>query len=250
MAYLWLVPLLVIAISISFVAERALPYEAAWNKPKNDVRRDLLHAMANEVSNGLAVMAIPLLSIAAPTHGIWPLHWPLWLQLAFAILVADLGITLAHYISHKIQLLWKFHAIHHSVKRMYGFNGLMKHPVHQAFELIVGTTPLLLMGVPLEVAALLGFAVAIQLTLQHSNVDMSVGPLIYVWAVAPGHRHHHIASKSHGDVNFGLFTMIWDHALGTFVNGQPTPRDGELGIERQADFPTNYIAQLLKPFKR
>lgn len=107
--------------------------------------------------------------------------------------MADLGITLAHYVSHRAEWLWRLHAVHHSVERMYGFNGLMKHPLHQAIETAAGTAPLVVVGMPLDVGALLGFAVAIQLLLQHSNVDMRAGPLAYLWAVAPGHRHHHLA---------------------------------------------------------
>jgi len=249
-SFLWLVPLFIIAVSISFLAERVLPYQSVWNNSKNDITRDQLHAIVNEVSTGLAVASIPLFSMVTYQFHIWPEHWPLWLQLVFAILIADVGITLAHYLSHKVPLLWTFHAIHHSAKRMYGFNGLMKHPLHQLFELIAGTMPLLVIGMPIDIGALLGFAVAIQLTLQHSNVDMNIGPLIYIWAIAPGHRHHHIASKYRGNVNFGLFTMVWDHLLGTFIHNRPTPRDGELGIDGQPDFPIHYIPQLLKPFRR
>lgn len=246
---LWLVALFLPAIALSFLAERIAPFEAVWNHSKGDVKRDILHATVNEISNALSVSLIPLL--AALIHGfdIWPAGWPLWVQLLMAILVADFGITLAHFISHKYKPLWKLHAVHHSVERMYGFNGLMKHPLHQAVELIAGTTPLLLIGMPIEIGALLAFAAAIQLLLQHTNVDIRVGWLIFLWAVAPGHRHHHICSKSKGDVNFGLFTMFWDHLLGTFVIDRPQPRDGALGVAEHPDFPKRYVPQLIYPFK-
>ncbi len=245
----WLALLLVLAIVLSLFAERLAPFEEAWNHARGDSKRDMLHALVNEASNAVSIAAIPFLAAISPSFGVWPDALPLWLQLALAILVADFGITMAHYASHKFEPLWRLHAVHHSVERMYGFNGLMKHPLHQAIELTAGTTPLLLAGMPIEVGALLGFAAAIQLLLQHSNVDMRVGPLIYLWAVAPGHRHHHLASKTKGDVNFGLFTMIWDHLLGTFVANRPQPRDGELGIAGRPEFPVSYVAQLVEPFR-
>ncbi len=246
----WLIALLLPAIAVSFIAERLVPFEEAWNSARGDSLRDVIHAVVNELSNVVAIAAIPVL--AALTHGldVWPSDWPLWAQLAVAVFIADFGITMAHYASHKIEALWRLHAVHHSVERMYGFNGLMKHPLHQAFELAAGTTPLLLMGMPFEIGALLGFAAAIQLLLQHSNVNMRVGPLIYIWAVAPGHRHHHLADKEKGDVNFGLFTMVWDHLLGTFVKDRPQPRDGDLGVAGRPDFPVSYVAQLVDPFQR
>lgn len=246
----WLVVLLLAAIVISLVAERILPYEPAWNQDRGDSARDVAHALVNETAAALSAASVPLAALVLPGLGLWPDQLPLWAQLALAIVIADCGITLAHYASHKWTPLWRLHAVHHSVERMYGFNGLMKHPLHQAVETLAGTGPLLVMGLPADVAYLLGFAAAIQVMLQHANVDMRVGPLIYVWAVAPGHRHHHLASKTHGDVNFGLFTTLWDHALGSFVANRPTPRDGEIGIAGAPDYPVGYVAQLAAPFRR
>ncbi len=250
-APLWGLPiLLVMALAISFVAERVAPYERAWNRSDGDNGRDLIHAVVNETSIFLSVLAVPLVAGLIPNFGVWPGGWPLSGQLTFAILVADLGITLAHYASHRIAALWRLHAVHHAVKRMYGFNGLVKHPLHQAIELTAGVAPLVLMGMPQNIAWLLAFAVAIQLILQHSNVDMKIGPLVYIWAVAPAHRHHHLASQTDGDVNFGLFTSLWDHLLGTFRSGPDTPRAGAIGVSGRPHYPKGYLLQLIEPFRR
>ena len=247
---LWLLALLGGAIALSFIAERVAPFEEIWNHSKGDRIRDTLHATINEISNAASIVAIPILATIIHGFDVWPSDWSVFGQLAIAVLVADFGITMAHFASHKIEILWRLHAVHHSVERMYSFNGLMKHPLHQAIEMIAGTAPLLLLGMPQEIGALLGFAVAIQLLLQHSNVDIDVGPLIFLWAAAPGHRHHHLAHKVKGDVNFGLFTMIWDHLLGTFEKNRPQPQDGDLGVVGRPDYPIGYGAQLLEPFRR
>ena len=161
-APLWALPILLgLALAVSFMAERLVPYERAWNRSHGDNRRDLMHAGVNEASIALSVLALPLVSGLVPNFGLWPSDWPLVGQLAPAILVADLGITLAHYASHRIPALWRLHAVHHSVERMYGFNGLLKHPLHQAIELAAGVAPLVLMGMPQDVAWLVAFAVAI-----------------------------------------------------------------------------------------
>lgn len=211
----WLAPLLCAAITVSFLVERLIPYDPAWNRPRGDGRRDALHAFVNEASVYAGAALIPVLTLLSPAAGLWPEGWPLWAQLLLAIIVADLGITLCHYFSHKVPWLWRLHAVHHSVTRMYGFNGLMKHPAHQALETLAGTTPLILIGLPLEVGVLLGYAVAIQLLLQHANVDMRIGPLRHVMAWAPVHRFHHQKWAGIGDVNFALFTCLWDHLLRT-----------------------------------
>jgi len=246
---LWLVPLLASAVLLSFACERLMPYKAAWNRAQGDGRRDLCHALFNECLPLASVAAIPLLALWLPETGLWPGHWPLALQLLLAIALADLGITLVHYASHRSPLLWRLHAVHHSVTRLYGFNGLMKHPIHQLLETLGGTLPLLLLGLPVEVASLLAFSVSIQLLLQHSNVDMHIGGWRHVFAWAPVHRLHHLKYGTAGDVNFALFFPLWDRLLGTrlYLPGY-TLADDDMGIGDRPDYPQAYLAQLREPW--
>ncbi|MFE3455707.1 sterol desaturase family protein [Nonomuraea sp. NPDC059194] len=251
---LWLLGLLTAAIALSFAAERVLPYESTWNASQGDAGRDAAHSMVNESLILISVAVIPLLaaatSTALPAAAIWPTSWPFLAQVLLAVLIADLGITLVHYASHRIGALWRFHAVHHSVKRFYGLNGLMKHPLHQTLEMSAGVAPLLLIGLPVQVASVLALAVAIQLLLQHSNADYRVGALKYVLALNEGHRFHHLKWAGIGDVNFGLFTLIWDHLLGTF-SYDPARRftSEQLGMAAKPDYPTAYLAQLAEPFR-
>ncbi|PFX02721.1 hypothetical protein CJ469_02237 [Nocardia farcinica] len=250
-AKLWLVALLAAAVALSFAAERVLPYRPAWNRSHGDAGRDTVHTVVNETLVLGSVAAIPALAALLPGTGIWPHSWPFVIQVLVAIVIADLGITLAHYASHHIGVLWRFHAVHHSVTRCYGLNGLMKHPLHQTVEMIAGVTPLLLAGIPVPVAAALALAVAVQLLLQHSNADYRVGPLKHVLALNEGHRFHHLKWAGVGDVNFGLFTLIWDHLLGTY-SYDPRRRftSDDLGMAAKPDYPVGYLAQLAEPFRK
>lgn len=247
-ALVWLVPLFALAVAVSFAAEAWAPYEPCWNQAQGDRRRDALHALVNEALNALGLLALPALVALLAIDGVWPHGWALGWQLLLAIVVADCGITLAHYASHRSAWLWRLHAVHHSVQRLYGFNGLMKHPLHQAVEASAGLLPLLVLGIPLPVATLLAFAIAIQLLLQHSNVDMRLGPLRWVFAWAPVHRFHHMKYGRAGDVNFGLFFNLWDWLLGTvFYTRDYAIKQGDLGIGSRPDFPDDYLGQLLDP---
>lgn len=247
---LWLLPLFAVALAVSFSAEWMLPYEVNWNRPAGDRRRDMLHALINEALNAIGLLALPGLVTLLAIEGAWPSNWPLWLQMLLAIFIADAGVSLMHYASHRVPWMWRLHAIHHSVERLYGFNGLMKHPLHQLLEATAGLLPLLVLGIPSEVAVLLAFAIAIQLLLQHSNVDMRVGPLRWIFAWAPLHRFHHMKYGRAGDVNFGLFFTLWDWLLGTgFYTEHYRIGEGDLGIGSRRDFPRDYMAQLLDPFE-
>ncbi|WP_433602919.1 sterol desaturase family protein [Nocardia sp. CA-135953] len=240
---------LAVAIVASFLVERLIPYQADWNHDLDDTLRDCIHAFVNEMLILLSVAAIPLLAAIVPAPDGWPTSWPFLCQVLLAILVADLGITTVHLASHKIGLLWRFHAVHHSIERFYGLNGLMKHPLHQTVEMAAGVAPLILIGLPSNVAAALALSVAIQLLLQHSNADYRIGPAKHLLAMNEGHRFHHLKFAGIGDVNFGLFTLIWDHLFRTY-SYDPARRFGtdDLGMAAKPDYPTGYGDQFVYPF--
>jgi len=245
----WLVLLVLMLIGISFLAERVLPYNKAFNDSHGDRGRDSIHAIVNESLSLFGWMLLPVIGGVMTVFPVWPEKWGLAWQLLLAILIADIGITLTHYASHKIAALWHLHAIHHSVTRMYGFNGLMKHPLHQLIETIAGVLPLLLIGIPSDVLALLIVAVAIQLLLQHSNTDYATGPFHTILAINKVHRFHHVKRAIDGDVNFGLFTTLTDRILGTAYYRPDQRFDTEdLGIASSPNFPKRYLQQLRYPF--
>lgn len=246
-----IVGVLVGAVAVSFLAERVVPYRAAWNEALGDSNRDVLHGVVNEALQVGSLVTLPWLVGWFAIDGVWPGGWPFALQVFLAIVVVDVGITLGHRVSHEFEVLWRFHAVHHSVKRFYGFNGLMKHPLHQLFETALGTAPLVVMGLPVDVATAVVVAVSVQLLLQHSNVDYVVPrPLRWLLALNVVHRFHHLKWAGVGDVNFGLFTNLWDHLMGTAVWDPGRQFDSDvIGIAKEPDFPTGYTAQLIKPFR-
>ena len=247
----WLLGILGIAITTAFVVERIIPYDPQWNHDRADTTRDRIHVAVNETLILASVAAIPLLAAIVPAPQLWPHSWPFVTQVLAAVLVADFGITVVHLASHKIGILWRFHAVHHSITRFYGLNGLMKHPLHQTVEMAAGVAPLILIGLPVNVASALALAVAIQLLLQHSNADYRIGPAKYVLALNEGHRFHHLKWAGIGDVNFGLVTLVWDHLMRTF-SYDPTRRfdSTQLGMAAKPDYPSSYLRQMIYPFTR
>ncbi len=247
---LWIVGcLILLAILASFLMERVLPYQEGWNGSHDDAGKDAIHGAVYELANLGAILLLPLITSIIPWSGVWPVQLPLWLQLAGAIVVADMGMTLIHYLSHHVGFLWRLHAVHHGVHRLYGFNGLVRHPLHQQLDLAIGTLPLVLAGMPLEVAVLLGLAITVQLIVQHSNIDYALGPFRHVLAIGATHRLHHVHWEGEGDVNFGLFFTLWDRALGTLrLEAKRPPIAGDIGVQDEPSFPQTYLAQLKLPF--
>jgi sterol desaturase/sphingolipid hydroxylase (fatty acid hydroxylase superfamily) len=246
----WIVLLLLVAIGLSFLMERVLPYEEIWNQNHDDTGKDVAHGIVYEIANLITLFAFILISSSfLPEWSIWPQSLPILLQFLLAILIVDCTMTVIHYWSHRIGFLWRLHAIHHGVHRLYGFNGFVRHPLHQALDIVVGTLPLVLIGMPVPVAVMLGFAIALQLIVQHSNVDYALGSAQKSLAIGSVHRLHHVNWAGEGDVNFGLFLTLWDRLLGTLrLPSERKPVAGDIGIQDCPHFPQLYARQLAVPF--
>src|SRR5665647_78828 len=170
-AYLLLAPLLALAYATAFGAEKIAPFFDEWNDhhEHGDTPANFLHILVYEMQSINGVLLIPLIVWLFPFQGLWPTEWPLWAQLLIAFVVSDFTFMMMHYLSHKFAPLWRLHAVHHGVGRLYGMNGVLRHPLHQVIDMIIGSAPLVIMGMPIPVAVLLGFLISVTLIVQHSN---------------------------------------------------------------------------------
>ena len=137
--------------------------------------------------------------------------------------------------------------MHHGATRLYGFNG-NSSAIRFIRRLIWRSDR---RRWPWPVCRLcrgaFGFVISIQLIVQHSNVDAALGPLRNHISIGQIHHLHHVNWGKDGDVNFGLFSTVWDRLLGTFTPEPPRPiRANDLGIDEVPD-PTAYRAHLAFP---
>jgi len=241
--------LMILALILSFSCERLLPYNKDWNKSRGDTCRDFAHFIVNESMSLIPLLIVPIFIMVTPkpASSYWPSGWPVLLQVLFCLLVFDLGNNLLHWVSHIWKPLWKFHSVHHEVKRMYGLNGILKHPLYQIIASIVCIGPLLLLGIPEEYAIVLAFMSFTQLLLQHSNADYRVGPFRRVFAVAEVHRFHHIRGAA-GNVNFSLFFSFYDHLFGNALFEIRILESDDIGVD-YVDYPQSWRGQMKAPFQ-
>lgn len=240
---------LLTAVIVAFIAERIAPFNPDWNKSKNDFIRDLIHAVVNQLALilFLTVLFYTFTNYDLVVWNIWPENWPFFLQIYLALFIADALMTLAHYASHRVEILWRFHSIHHSVKRVYGLNGLMKHPLHKIFEASCGFVPLYLLGMPLWLSFFTGYVAAIHFLLSHINVKMENRILSRWFALATVHRFHHL-QKRRSAINYGIMFNFWDMLLGTFFRDPDASlKSEELGIKDYPHFPDHYPGQITIP---
>ena len=244
--WIWVPMTVVVVLVVTFAAEQVAPYAVSWNRRGPGFGADAVGAAVNELLTALGVVAAPVFA-GLFSFSVWPVGAPRWVSLLLAIVVLDAGATVAHWWSHRRATLWRFHAVHHSADRLYGLNGLMKHPLHLAFETTIGMAPLIVLGIDSGTARALAGLVAVQLVLQHANVDYRVGRLGRWLAWNAGHRLHHVADEVEGNVNFGLFTLVWDRLLGTYRDPLRDVPPPVVGLVSRA-VPSRYLEQLTMPW--
>ena len=113
-------------VLLILACERILPYERAWQANDGEMREDLAHTLFTkgvaQLGAYLATLAGAASAIAlqpaASQAGPWPAQWPMALQVVLGLVVAELGLYVAHRAAHEWRPLWRFHALHHSVRRL------------------------------------------------------------------------------------------------------------------------------------
>ncbi len=243
--------------SLAFVLlllERWMPHERQWTKPDGQLGADIAHTLVSKgavqtlivfsSAVGLAALITPL---SSPGNGFWPRHWPLWAQVVLALVSAEFALYWGHHIAHKWKPLWRFHAVHHSVTKLWVVNTGRFHFVDSLKCIVPAIVVLMVLGAPLEVVTWLSAITAYIGMLTHCNVEMRFGWLSLVFNTPELHRWHHSKDLREGDKNFGENLMLWDWVFGTYFNEKRRP-PADIGIKDA--MPPRFRDQLVWPFRR
>lgn len=249
--YLATLPVIAGAAIVVLLLERALPYEIDWLRTKHgDLNLDTAHYVVNYSIKVVAQLMILWLGQSLVMWAIFPAHWPLWAQVLLALTLIDFFLFAVHALSHRYEWLWNLHAIHHSSERLYWLNGDKRHPIHQVLEGLPGITLCVLIGAPMPVIAGALAVLAVNMMLQHANIDYRAGWLKHLFSVAELHRWHHRADYKDAQVNYGAWLVIWDKFFGTYYDAPSQAEQiGQIGIAEEPDFPSTYAGQLQYPFR-
>jgi sterol desaturase/sphingolipid hydroxylase (fatty acid hydroxylase superfamily) len=248
----WLIvpPVLISAALTVFILERVLPFETNPESPP--LAADITHYAVNYGIKQFALMSYAQLVGTVGIFGnLWTEYLPFAVQVLLALVVIDFFLYAVHRWSHENSFLWSFHALHHSSEQLYWVNGEKRHPLHQILEGLPGITAVMLLGAPPAAVVSALAILALNMMLQHGNIDYRAGFLRYAFSVAELHRWHHLRDAERSKVNFGAWLVLWDMIFGTYSN--PAGRvswnkaANEIGIEEA--HPKTYFAQVLFPFR-
>lgn len=245
-----------LAGALIIACERALPFHAPWNKSHGDVGTDVMHgilstAIVPEIFRVLFLGLLTQGAVVIAEHtggGFWPSQWSLFAQLCVAAVIAELGQYWVHRIAHEREFLWRLHATHHSAPRLYWLNAGRFHPLDTFIQYGSEATLLILCGAGPELMTVFTVYEVVLGLLQHSNVDVRLGPLNYVFSMAELHRWHHSRDLKEANTNYGSNIILWDLVFGTFFYPKGSRPSPDIGIADMPRFPMSYLAQVLSPF--
>ena len=216
-----------------------------------------------------AIVVIPLmtlLSVGAAAligdHAGWielrsTERWPGWLLVPLTIVAMDFANWLAHYADHRLDALWRFHALHHSQEELSVLTSFRAHPLMHTTGFILATIPVVVLMPTRPIAPVLITIYVCIGTLQHANLRWTFGPLGRVIVSPAYHRLHH--DRENQAVNLGVVLTVWDvltrcavfpargDAVGrTGLDGRPVPveQDGPACLA-----PKLLAEQLIEPFQ-
>jgi sterol desaturase/sphingolipid hydroxylase (fatty acid hydroxylase superfamily) len=255
-------PLLVVLVVATGICERIWPAEPRPVLARGHVQDACylaLHAaVVIPLMTLLSVGAAALVAGHAPWIELRPAaHWPGWLLIPLTIVAMDGANWLAHYADHRVDALWRFHALHHSQEELSVLTSFRAHPLMHTTGFLLATIPVVALMPARPIAPVLITIYVCIGTLQHANLRWTFGPVGRVIVSPAYHRRHH-ATDNQG-VNLGVVLTIWDVLVGrarfpargdgvgrTGLDGRPVP------VEQDAPArlaPLLVAEQLAEPFQ-
>lgn len=160
---------------------------------------------------------------------------PAALVVFIALFFGDFVAYWRHRLEH-VDLIWPWHAIHHSDERMTWTTGLRFHPLNRL------TTTL---GLPLWAIVANSMVRHYYGLFIHMDLPWTYGPLSRLFVSPAMHRWHHVRDARGMGVNFATLFSVFDQAFRTYH--VPGPCDVPLGV--RDDIGKGALAQLAWPVR-
>jgi sterol desaturase/sphingolipid hydroxylase (fatty acid hydroxylase superfamily) len=165
LSYAWIVCWLLLA-------ERVLGYRDDWHRADGQLRADLAHTVLNKGLVQLFIVSILATGVLERDTPSGIGGWPLAAQVLFGLVASEFGLYWAHRLAHEWPLLWRFHAIHHSVRKLWLVNTGRFHFVDSLESVLFSLPFLLLTGLSMDAIVWVSAITAYIGILTHCNVDM------------------------------------------------------------------------------
>ena len=180
---------------------------------------------------------------------------PSTMRFVVAIIGLDALAYAQHRLLHRVDVLWRFHAVHHSDPEVDVTTTFRHHPVEAIFNgAVIGGVVLMIGFSPAEIAAYTWVSFVVELV-AHANLALPswFGAILGRLIVTPEFHHlHHSRADAEANANFGQAFSIWDTLFGTARVRYPAdPPRLEFGLDQfrgqEFHLPHYLLAQPLLP---
>lgn len=167
---------------------------------------------------------------------------PLAARVVLALGLGDLAAYAGHRLQHRVDLLWRIHAVHHTSEDVDWLAAHREHPLDGLYTQAVVNAPAVLLGLPLDgLLGLIAFRSLFAIFV-HSNVALDLGPLRFLFGAPALHRAHHARDRDPG--NYANLAPWIDVVFGTYR--APGTEAEALGLAEP--HPKGYLGLLLYPW--
>ncbi len=158
---------------------------------------------------------------------------PPWAHWALALVLIDLWQYFWHRLNHRVPLLWRFHAVHHSDAEMDASSGVRFHIGEIVLSGLARLAVLPAIGATVEHVALYELIVTPIVLFHHSNIRVPrrLDRVLRLVIVTPWmHWVHHSRLQPETDSNYSSGLSVWDRLFRTF-RLRDDPRTIRLGLD-------------------
>jgi len=151
-----------------------------------------------------------------------------WVSWVFAMLGVDFFHYWYHRFSHRTQLGWATHVVHHQSEE-YNLAVALRQSWFAKFYSWVFYIPLAYLGVPVELyVASFAFNLLYQFWVHTRLINRLPAVFEWVFNTPSHHRVHHAINTKYLDKNYSGVLILWDRIFGTFEPEVEEPLYGTL----------------------
>ncbi|MCB9255798.1 MAG: sterol desaturase family protein [Chitinophagales bacterium] len=139
-----------------------------------------------------------------------------WWMFPVVFVAKDFAGYWIHRFEHMVNYFWNRHMVHHSSEE-YNLACALRQSISEIFSFSIFILfPLALLGVPVEVFAIVAPIHLFAQFWYHTRLINKMGLLEKVIVTPSHHRVHHAINPEYIDKNFSQIFIIWDKLFGTF----------------------------------
>lgn len=207
------IPLFVLLIGVDVVFTRLQGLESYRFQ---DVIANLSCGIGSLITGAVGkLLGVAVYTVLWSYAAIWEWSAASFWTWAVAVLGVDLCFYTFHRASHRVNLFWAGHAVHHQSED-FNLSVALRQSWYEPMFAWVFDLPLALLGLPPVVYVTCSTVNTLYQFWIHTESIDRMGPLEWVMNTPSHHRAHHGVNPEYIDTNYAGMFIIWDRLFGTF----------------------------------